>query len=88
MAVGLDDDGGELIAAWERDHDAHVVRGLLELIRPEFTTTTWRAFERLVLGDERPDQVAADLGLTLEATYAAKSRVMRRLREVGAGFLD
>ena len=34
------------------------------------------------------DQVAADLGISVNAVFIAKSRVLKRLREVGEGILE
>jgi RNA polymerase sigma-70 factor (ECF subfamily) len=53
----------------------------LDLIRSEFEPTSWDAFWRVVVGGQRPADVAPALGLSLNAVYLAKSRVLRRLRE-------
>ena len=59
----------------------------LELMRTDFQETTWRAFHATLHG--RPAaEVAAELGLSVPAVYAAKSRVLQRLREELAGLLD
>src|SRR5262245_43000541 len=39
----------ELSKQWDLEHDRHVVARLLEVIRPEFTPTTWQAFQRYAL---------------------------------------
>jgi RNA polymerase sigma-70 factor (ECF subfamily) len=62
--------------------DSDLGRRGLALIQSEFEETTWKAFWRVVCEDERPADTAAALGLTLNAVYLAKSRVLRRLREV------
>lgn len=56
-------------------------RRALDLIREEFEPTTWQAFLRVVVEDQRPSDVADALGLSLNAVYLAKSRILRRLRE-------
>jgi RNA polymerase sigma-70 factor, ECF subfamily len=53
----------------------------LELVRAEFEERTWTAFWRATVDAEPPDVVAAELGISLNAVYKAKSRVLRRLRE-------
>ena len=78
----------ELTRQWDLEHDRHVTRRLLELIRDEFTSTTWQAFERYALRTRPPAEVAAELGLTVNAVLIARSRVLRRLREEAAGLLD
>lgn len=55
-------------------------RRAVELLQTDFSESTWRAFW-LVVVDGRPAQdVAAELGLSLNAVYIAKSRVLSRLR--------
>jgi RNA polymerase sigma-70 factor (ECF subfamily) len=54
----------------------------LDLIRPEFAERTWQAFWRVVVGRQAPADVAAELGLSRNAVYIARSRVLHRLREV------
>ncbi len=79
---------GDLARHWDAEHDRHVVTRLLELIRPEFTESTWRAFQGYVI-EERPlAEVAAELGLTPNAVYIARTRVFRRLREEASGLID
>src|SRR5262249_60000951 len=84
----LEDPGSDLSRRWDREHDEHVARRLLELLRPEFQPNTWRAFERLMLEGGKPDEVAAELGLSVNAVFIAKSRVLRRLREEAEGLID
>jgi RNA polymerase sigma-70 factor (ECF subfamily) len=51
-------------------------------MQAEFEARTWQAFRRVVIDGQRPADVAADLGLTRNAVYLARSRILRRLREV------
>jgi RNA polymerase sigma-70 factor (ECF subfamily) len=53
----------------------------LELLRGEFTETTWRAFWAVAVDGQRAADAAAALGLSVGAVYIAKSRVLARLRE-------
>lgn len=50
-------------------------------IRGEFTPDTWLAFWRTAVEGGSPTAVAADLDKTVGAVYAARGRIMRRLRE-------
>ncbi len=66
--------------------DPQLVNGLvvpigLDLVRAEFENRTWEAFERVVVEEQSPAKVAADLGMSIPAVYTAKSRVLRRLRQ-------
>ncbi|MBY0522916.1 MAG: sigma-70 family RNA polymerase sigma factor [Gemmataceae bacterium] len=59
-----------------------MVHRAVDLIRPEFEERTWRAFWRVALEGHATKDVAADLGVTPDAVRMAKSRVLRRLRQV------
>lgn len=62
-----------------------VFRAAVDLIRTEFEPATADAFWQTTVDERPPDEVARALGLTVNAVYKAKSRVLRRLREVLAG---
>jgi len=84
----VEDPGISLDRVCDQEHDAHVARQLLQLLRPEFTESTWLAFRRQVMDEVKPRHVAAELGLTVNAVLIAKSRVLRRFREEIAGLVD
>lgn len=84
----LEDPASELSRVWDEEHDRHVAAGLLDAVRHEFGGTVWSAFIRVVTGGEKPAEVAADLGLSVDSVYQARSRVLARLRREAAGLLD
>ncbi len=84
----LEDPDSPLVRAWDEEHDRHVVGVLLESIRLEFLPATWHAFEAIVRQGREAADVAAELGLTVNAVLIAKSRVLKRLREKAAGLVD
>ncbi len=49
-------------------------------IRPEYQDTTWQAFWRTAVDGQAIPQVARELGLSVGALYAARCRVLNRLR--------
>jgi RNA polymerase sigma-70 factor (ECF subfamily) len=53
----------------------------LELMRNEFEEPTWRACFECTVNDRPAAEVARELGLSVNAVYVAKSRVLRRLRQ-------
>jgi RNA polymerase sigma-70 factor (ECF subfamily) len=61
---------------------AWLSRGVLAMIRSEFEGGTWDAFWRTVVEGQAPAHVAEDLKMSVAAVYMAKSRVLRRLRQV------
>ncbi|HET6884032.1 MAG TPA: sigma-70 family RNA polymerase sigma factor [Pirellulales bacterium] len=83
----LQDPASDLARLWDAEHDQQVVHRLLRLLEPEFTPATWRAFRLLVLEGKTTVEVAAQLGITVNAVRLAKSRVLRRLRREAEGLL-
>jgi RNA polymerase sigma-70 factor (ECF subfamily) len=84
----LADPASGLSRQWDAEHDSHVARKLMNLLEPEFSTTTWAAFRRQVVDGESAAVVAGELGTTVNAVLLAKSRVLMRLREEAAGLLE
>jgi RNA polymerase sigma-70 factor (ECF subfamily) len=84
----LADPESGLSQMWDAEHDQFVTRRLLELLEPEFESTTWLAFRSLVLEAQPTKDVADRLGLTVNAVRIAKSRVLSRFRQEAAGLLD
>ena len=66
--------------AWLAQHRVTRARRLLDRIEPRFSPTTWQAFQR-VMGGEKPAAVAANLKISLNAVYHAKSAVLMTLRQ-------
>jgi RNA polymerase sigma-70 factor (ECF subfamily) len=88
MLDQLADPDSGLSQLWDQEHDQHVARRLLAMIEPQFTPSTWQAFRRVVLDSVRPDAVATELGLSVNAIFIAKSRVLQRLRQEARDLLD
>jgi RNA polymerase sigma-70 factor (ECF subfamily) len=73
---------------WETEYRQQVVGRALEIMQSDFQPTTWQACLAVIVDGKSAETVAAELGLTVEAVYAARSRVLRRLRHELAGMLD
>jgi len=85
----LESEGGdEGDSSFDADERGILYRRAIELVRQEFEERTWQAFWRVAVDENRPADVAAALGMTPNAVYLAKSRVLRRLREEFAGLVD
>lgn len=84
----LQDPASDLNQLWEREHDAFLARRVLELIENDFTPTTWQAFRRVVLDGAKPAEVAAELGMSVNAVHLAKWRILRRARQEITGLID
>lgn len=84
----LADSASGLSKLWDAEHDRHVTERLLELIRPNFNQKTWQAFKRVAIEGSPASEVAAELDMTVNAVFIAKSRVVSRLRQEGRGLID
>jgi RNA polymerase sigma-70 factor (ECF subfamily) len=84
----LEDPASGLSRQWDEEHDRHVFQRLLEIVRPHFEPATWDAFRLVALEGKSPDEAAAELELTVNAVFIAKSRVLRRLRQEGVGLIE
>lgn len=66
---------------WELDYRRQMFDWAAERVREKFAAQSWQAFWRTAVEDEDPAEVAADLGMTRGAVYAAKARAIAALRE-------
>jgi RNA polymerase sigma-70 factor (ECF subfamily) len=82
------EDNSDISREWNLEHDRYVMARLVEQVRPRFEPTTWQAFCRQFFDGERADLVAAELGLSLNSVYIARSRVLSTLRREAAGLID
>jgi RNA polymerase sigma-70 factor, ECF subfamily len=65
----------------------HVVQKLLAVVQADFNPTTWEAFQRFGVDGVPAGRVAEDLGLSENAVFLAKSRVLKKLREEAGDLL-
>jgi RNA polymerase sigma-70 factor (ECF subfamily) len=72
----------EADAAWTDAFNAHLLSVGLERVRPGLEPATWQAFEGVWLADRPPAEVSAELKMSVAAVYLAKSRVLKRLRQI------
>ena len=84
----LDDPASEVSQIFNREHDQHVLRQLLTLAEPHFAPNTWKAFIRVALEGARPQDVAQELEMSLNAVVISKCRVLNRLRQEAEGLIE
>ena len=70
------------------EYRGYLVRRALAVMEAEFQPVTWKACCESVVRDRPVAAVAAELGITVNAVYLARSRVLRRLREELSGLFD
>jgi len=66
---------------WSAEFNAQILRAALDRVRPLFGTATWAAFASVWLENRSAAETASALGVTLEAVYVAKSKVLKRLEQ-------
>jgi RNA polymerase sigma-70 factor (ECF subfamily) len=81
-------DEDEAARQWDQEWEQALFRQCLQRVRGEVKSTTLRVFELLVLGKRPADEVAAELGMTRNAVFVAKHRVLSRLRALRSEWED
>ena len=84
----LEDPTSEITLIWNKEHDNHVLRSLLSIVEPQFESRTWAAFRQVTLEGKQANIVAEELGISMNAVFIAKSRVLRRLRQESEGLVE
>jgi RNA polymerase sigma-70 factor (ECF subfamily) len=69
------------------EYRQYLVNRALELLRAEFPEVTWKICWEVIVGGKTPAQAAQEFHVTVNTVYLAKSRGLRRLREMLAGLL-
>jgi len=72
---------GSMAEVWDNKWKQHVLRACLEEVARLVKPRTYRAFELYVLEQWTVEAVADHLGITENAVYIAKNRVVSRVRE-------
>lgn len=72
----------------ETEERQYLARRALEVMQAEVEPSTWKACWEFVAEGKTAAEVAAHLGISVNAVYIAKCRVLRRLRQQLQGLLD
>lgn len=67
---------------WDREHELRLFAWAAGQVECEVQPATWQAFWQTAVESRGGQEVAAATGLTVAAVYLAKSRVMKRIREL------
>ncbi len=70
------------------EYREYLVRRALRVMEADFAPATWKACWELVVNDRPADSIAAEMGLTVAGVYAAKYRVIHRLRQELEGMME
>jgi RNA polymerase sigma-70 factor (ECF subfamily) len=80
--------GGETTTFEEQEYRQYLVQRALKVMEVEFQPATWKACWETVVAGRPAAEIATELGITTNAVYLAKSRVLRRLHQELHGLLD
>jgi RNA polymerase sigma-70 factor, ECF subfamily len=72
----------------ETEYRGFLTDRALQLAKREFAPATWQAFWGVVVDGRPAAEVADECGISANAVYLARGRVLRRLRESLAGLLE
>lgn len=75
-------------AHWETEFESALLASLLDIVRHEVAPETYQAFELTALHDLPAADAARLTGLTRNAVYLARGRLLQRLRELGANYAE
>ena len=82
----IDPEHLEFIEAAE--YRQQLVGRALRIMQADFRPATWQACWQSLVKERPAEEIAAELHITVNAVYIAKSRVLRRLREELDGLID
>lgn len=70
-----------LAPRWQREYERRLFHAAGEQVRGDFRETSWKAFWQTAVEGRTGAEVADELGLSVDAVYMAKSRVMKRIQQ-------
>lgn len=88
MAAQLEDAGSRQSIMWNAEHDRYVLAHLLQKISERMSEQSVTVFRRIVIDQEDAEKVASDLGMKVGAARVAQHRVLKALKEAGAGLIE
>jgi len=72
----------------ENEYRRYLVRCAMQIVQADFEPVTWTAWCAFVVEGRPAKDVAAELGLSVNAVYLAKGRILARLREELNGLVE
>jgi RNA polymerase sigma factor (sigma-70 family) len=73
---------------WDALYRQRILEVVLKRVRESTQPTTWACFEGRVLADRPAAEIAAELGLSVNAVYVNASRLLARVREECSEFAE
>jgi RNA polymerase sigma-70 factor (ECF subfamily) len=73
---------------WDQDYCRNLVASAIDLMRKEFAPQTWEALKQFVSTGKTAQEISHTTGVSTSTIYAAKSRLMKRLRQDLEGLME
>lgn len=71
--------------ATEAEYRRYLLSRILQIVQTDFPLATWQIFQQVVIAGRPGVEVAREFGVTVNAVYLARGRVLARLREEMSG---
>ena len=75
-------------STWDLNYARQLVTAAMDLMKPDFAPQTWDALKELMSSGRSAAEVSRESSVSVWTLYAAKSRLMSRLRKELDGLLD
>ena len=77
-----------IVEATEAEYRRYLLGRIVQIVRTDFPEVTWQIFQEVGIKGRPGVEVAREFGVTVNAVYLARGRVLARLREEMAGLED
>ena len=67
--------------ATEAEYRRYLLGRIMQIVQTDFPAATWLIFQQVAIEGRSGVEVASEFGVTVNAVYLARSRVLARLRE-------
>lgn len=75
-------------STWDLSYQRSLFSTAMEMLKDEFRPKTWEAVRKFVLENRPAAEIAKETGVSVWTIYAAKSRLLARLREELKGLVE
>lgn len=75
-------------SSWDKVYAGQLVSAAMETMRHDFAPATWTALQKLLASGEPATQIAREEEISVSTLYAARARLLARLRQKLDGLLD
>lgn len=78
----------ELEKLWDCEYQRHWLLKGMQTVESEFPRQAWQAFQQYAIQGRPVAEVAKEVNMSVSGVYAAKSRIISRLRQILGGVID